>query len=430
MIAYDFPPSGESGVHRILRFMRHLPESGWVPSIVTVQPACYPSYRKTDPSLLDRVPERIEVVRTPVFSLLDPLIAWRNRLFRRGTSPPAAEGGGEPTHSPSPYQRFKDFVTTLASIPDEQIGWLLPAVWASVRAIRRQGISVLYTTGNPWTTHLIGLSVAALTGIAWVADFRDPWVGNPYVEKAAWLRRIDAWLEARVVARATRVIANTDSLARHFGSRYPEAGEKFLTIPNGFEEEEFAGLPEPIPRRTPPFTICHAGTIYSRRTPTALFEALAASEALRENFRIRLIGGVEEPTRFAREVERYRLTPIVEIHPPIPHAQALHELARADLLLVLQNDAPLQIPGKLYEYLRIGRPILAVTEGGATAELIESCRAGWVAGDAGQIATALEAAVERLSTARPPAPSPEVVRAFDTRHLTARLAALFEAISG
>ena len=163
-------------------------------------------------------------------------------------------------------------------------------------------------------------------------------------------------------------------------SRYPGLRpEKCLLIPNGYDEENFKDLIIPGPVKNTgdhPIRLIHAGLIYPEdRDPRPFFRALSrlkqTGEVSATNLRVELrASGSEEYFReIIRELE---IADLVHLLPPLPYHESLQNCAYADALLLFQAaSCNHQIPAKVYEYLRLRKPILALTDDiGDTAALL------------------------------------------------------------
>jgi len=232
MVAYCFPPAGglaAAGSQRTLKFAKYLLREGWTPVVLTVREDAYETYLELDPTLLNRVPPQVKVVRTPVIRWLTRILEMKNRLraaptgseSSRGTAP-ASNHEGQAVEAKTIYQKIKDTITDLFEIPDGEIGWLLPAVFAGLRAVHRDGVGVIYSSGKPWTAHLIGLVLKKIIGRPLVTDFRDPWMTNPFREEGSALKnRLEALIEKKVIEGSDVVITNTIALRKEFIKRFP-----------------------------------------------------------------------------------------------------------------------------------------------------------------------------------------------------------------
>ena len=400
MVAFHYPPcSGTSGVHRTLSFSRHLPRQGWRPIILTARP---PAYESTDDGKLSQIPDDAIVRR--VFAL-----DASRHLSVRGR-----------------YARA-------TALPDRWITWWLGAVPTGLRLIRTHRPAVIWSTYPIPTAHLIALTLHRLTGAPWVADFRDPMMDVDDVSE----RRRHAWVERLVVRHATRLVFTTESARRMYLQRYPSLGpDRAVVIPNGYEEDDFRGLAAAAstPATTSgPFRLLHAGMIYrEERDPLPLLRALArlnregrlTAETLR--MELRDPGYEAEYTSIIRDLG---LAGVVQVLPPIPHRQALLDCAGASALLLLQGPTcNAQIPAKTYEYLRVGRPILALTpDGSDTAAILAECGGATRVDplDEDAIYTALPAFVRAAQAGTHPLPDPTATARYARHTHAGQLAACF-----
>ena len=297
----------------------------------------------------------------------------------------------------------------MLAIPDRWVTWFAAGVVTGLAMIRASRPRAIFSTYPIATAHLIGLALHRLTGLPWIADFRDPMaqVGYPR-DPRIW--RSFRWIEQRALAGAQRSLFTSPGAIRDYRATYPAVpADRFVLLENGFDEEAFAG----IEARTAvtdasggrsPLVILHSGIVYpSERDPTHFFGALGALKrtgALRAadvEFRFRASANDDLLRSLA---EREGVTDLVSVRPSIPYREALVEMVNADGLLLMQAaNCNSQIPAKAYEYLRAGRPILALTDpAGDTADLLRRARTGTVAAldSAGEIGAALPAFVQRL----------------------------------
>lgn len=208
-VAYLFPPVGglgSAGSQRAAKFVRYLPEFDWAPVVLTGKLDTYESYLKFDESLSEKVPAEVRVVRTSVFRLTTKLLVLRRRILdlihKKASQPEGAHGEPELNtpdavsgRSERGYQRLKDSITDLFEIPDAQAGWIIPAVIRGWRLHRNEPFDVVLATGRPWSALVIGLLLSRLIRRPLVADFRDPWMTNPFRERYSPIKQ---WLETKL----------------------------------------------------------------------------------------------------------------------------------------------------------------------------------------------------------------------------------------
>jgi glycosyltransferase involved in cell wall biosynthesis len=212
------------------------------------------------------------------------------------------------------------------------------------------------------------LQISRHYGLPWIADFRDPLYGNPSRNRS-WGWIWDAPIDRLIMSQASAVIANTDAAAQMLIARYPQYSKKIHLIWNGYDPEQLIG-PRPIPQRTYKLLV-HTGSLYGQRHPTLLLASLhrLISKGLIDSsrVRVRLVGEFERRDAWLTQSkfeELVRMGCIEYTEDAVPAHDALREMAEADYLLLLDlNDRGLglQVPAKLFEYIQIGRPILAFT---------------------------------------------------------------------
>ena len=355
MIAFHFPPMAGSGYLRTLKFCSYLPQGHWTPHVLTVKES---AYHTRDMSMVAQIPSATSVTRTISLNT-------RTHLSIRGKYP------------------------SILTIPDPCVGWLPFAVLSGTRVIRRERIRALYSTSPIPTAHLIGLVLKRLTRLPWIADFRDPWVETETSEHRGRLQTtMDRRLERIVVRNADRVVATTESLRQQIAERHKDLDpDRFVTIHNGYDHSDFEQLPSRQPEPGRPFTLLHAGMVNGTyRNPEPLVLALKSlleeGKIRRGDIVLRFLGSEKylRGERFQSTLRAHGLEDMVEITGHVGYEQCLRELACSQVLLLLQggSDTRTLIPAKAFEYLRIGRPILALTLEGETASLVRRFHAGLV----------------------------------------------------
>jgi glycosyltransferase involved in cell wall biosynthesis len=403
LVGYHFPPlSGSSGVQRALRFAQHLPRFGWEPVVLTTWAA---AYEQRDP--VDRTPEGLAVVRVPC------LDAGRH----------LAIAGRYPGR---------------LALPDRWGSWRWLGVALGAHACRARGIDAIWSTYPIASAHDLAARIAARTGLPWIADFRDPMCGPGFPSDPRKRAAFEA-VEAAALAEAARVTCVTESMARGYRQRFPLTDPARIdVIENGFDPEEFDALGDLAPPSTHgrPIVLLHSGLIYPKaRDPGPLLDAFSRVETRRrrDGVALRLVFRAPVHVESLRaEVDRRGLSSLVEIGDTVPYRDALAEMMRADALVLMQGAYfREQVPAKLYEYLRAGRPILGLADAdGETGALLASLdnpyRAPLESGEA--IEAALDRLVSDLAADRAYAAAPQRVARFSRREGAGRLASLLDAV--
>jgi glycosyltransferase involved in cell wall biosynthesis len=356
LVSFYFPPAGGAGVQRPLKFAEQLRELGFEVSILAPDD---PKWIHRDPAL--PLPTGVPVKRA-------------RYLGPRGRLP------GYELHGRDRLGRallHAELLPRRSLVPDENVPWLLTAVPAAVRIVRREQIDVLLTTSPPASVHLLGALVKRLTGVRWIADVRDSLLAKEdraIERRAARAKELLQQRVGRLVARsADGVVAVTETIASELRSFNPRL--RLAVIPNGCDFDDFVGLPyTPSPR----LRLTHAGSFLGKRDPRPVLRAL---KLLPDEVQLRFVGDFRPADReFALSLN---LGDRLELRPYAPRSEVLAAERDSEMLLLLLPEIGARgrdIPsGKLYEYLAARRPILAcVPPDGSAAALINEAGAGTV----------------------------------------------------
>jgi glycosyltransferase involved in cell wall biosynthesis len=439
LVTYFFPPVGGVGVQRTLKYVTYLPKWGWQPVVVAPRD---PGYPIRDESLVAALAPDLEIHRS---LSLEPSRARRAiaaRLLGRGKAgkPSAAPDQvasrrGSATVGRSPLRLGASLwsrVWGAVLFPDEAVAWVPFGARSGRRIARTGSIDVVYSSSPPISAHLVAWMIKRATGKPWVADFRDPWVGNSFALPSSGIRqRLSRRTERLIVERADRVVLAVDELREMFVKRYPRFADKFVYIPNGYDLSELAGL-EPARHRPDTFVLLYAGSLYRPRELEAFLlgvERLVARRPdLRRRLRVEFVGRANEENR--RLAETYsapdRIGDVVSFEGFVPRREALARMAGADALLQLMPAEPgasMFVGGKLMEYLAFGRPILAVMPPGEGRRLVDSVPVGRSADAEPE---SIAAALERLIDDPPSGGSADPTGRYDRVNLAGELAALLD----
>ncbi|MBI4000608.1 MAG: glycosyltransferase [Nitrospira defluvii] len=452
IVAYYFPPIAASGAMRPLGFCRHLQAFGWQPWVVTTTPDSVFPPHPVDQELRRRLPQTIDVDLVPYADPLKRVIAWRNRwLSPRAMAASEAvplrqvETTQSPMHEQGTLGFLKDVVLDwMFEFPDPQCAWMRAVVkhFLGTGVARRP--QVVLATGSPWTGLLVGRALARHFDVPLIVDYRDPWTSNPYSPyRSSFLSVKAKKIEQAICQEAAWVIANTEELRHRMVSDYPEIANKCVTLTNGFDRETLGLLSENgassgnnsgQSRFANGYEICHFGTVYGKRSPFALFQAIRQlheeGRLSAQHIRLRFIGTWDHVGRecdlLAQDLEKLGF---VKREPPVPHEACVRQMKSADVLLVLQPDSPLQVPAKIYEYVAVGRPLLLIGGEGATANFVQRHQLG--VSCANQVGPIRDLLTQLIGgTVVLSAPTQENVARFDYRSLTRELAHLLESSSG
>jgi glycosyltransferase involved in cell wall biosynthesis len=370
LVTMYFPPAGGGGVQRPLKIATHLPSFGVETHVLAPD----------DPKWVHRDEEA-----TP------PTQAWVHRIRYHG---PRGRIPSEELYALEGLDRMRYQAAALfrrALVPDNSVTWAPNAIPAAIRIVKRERIDAVLTTSPPNSVNLIGAAVKQATGVKWIADLRDPLIAdadNPVERLPARMKENVQRLVARLVAsQADAIVTAWDGIADEIRSYEPKSG--VTVIPNGADYDDFEGLDYTPGDR---FRITHTGSFFGKRNPRPFLTAVKESGL--ESIVARFVG--ELTTRDREWVETLDLGDRLELLPFGSRRRSLAYQRDSEALLLLlpeagERGAPV-LPGKIFEYLAAGRPILAaVPPTGAAANLIREADAGVVVppDDVGAIREAL-----------------------------------------
>lgn len=354
MITHNYPPVFTTGTLRVVGFTSNLPQFGWKCRVLTMN--SMKNNRGTDAI----PPEKTRNVRVDRVFALNSMrdLAFKGRHF------------------------------AFTAYPDQYITWFVSAFCRGYSIAKNERVSAIYSTFPVSTSHLIGMALCKILNKPWIADFRDPMVhqDHPLDKKK---RKILRWIEKNTVINAKHLLFTTKSARQYYLERYPFLSKSYChVVPNGYNEEDFSLVRGKMKLEKRRIHFIHAGRLYpNERDPMPLFQGLRLmldqTEIKSDDFNIDFFGQGEPSTfkLFQDTVKQLNLTHVIRFLPTIPHDQMIQEMTTADALLLMQGaNCDYQIPAKVYEYFRIGKPVLALTtESGDTGRLILDNHAGVVA---------------------------------------------------
>lgn len=385
LVAYLFPPIGGGGVQRALKMAKYLGRFGWDVVVLTVDGAQHVSL---DTSLLKQIPEEVEIYRAREWVIPGLKLAGQSSRGR------TEHNTSLESTIPIPLtrrilQRAKPVLRRLKEavlIPDDQIIWYSPAVKLGEKLIKEKGIDLIFSTSGPYTNHLVAKTLKQKTGLPWIADFRDPWTQNMHRPKLKWRLRLEEKMEREVVEQADVLLTVTQSFARNFRAKYGSSIKRLEVIHNGFDPEDYRQI-QTSRLHPEKWTLVYTGIFYQERNPRLFLECvaelIAEGKLDRQLLSIQFAGVFDYPgySENADCVERLGLKDVVHVWGSLPHRNALSLLMGADQLLLIGDVAPdsgAYIPGKLFEYMAVQKPIFALTVEGESSEIIRKHNLGRV----------------------------------------------------
>lgn len=383
IITYYWPPSGGAGVQRWLKFAKYLPLYGWEPVVIVPDPESA-TYPVRDESLRHELPRNIEVIQTKNFDFFN--------LYKKASGAKNIPYAGFASESGrvSFRQKISRFIRGNFFLPDPRKGWNKYAISAAMELISSKQPDCIITTGPPHSTHLIGLRLKEKFNIPWLADFRDPWTDIYYYREfypTKLAHQVNLGMEKKVLRKADKVITVSPSWKELFKSK-TDTDVDVLT--NGYDHENFNLQTGP---GNDALVITYIGSMSDIYPIDTFLEAFESFTRVSPDAKFRIIGTISESVR----TKINRLPPKnIELVPYMDHRKVITYLYLADVLLLLIPEHASSkgiVPGKLFEYLAVGKPVLVIGPGdGDGAEIVRKGNSGdtFTAQEAMKIANTLE----------------------------------------
>lgn len=355
IITYYWPPSGGGGVQRWVKFTKYLRDFGWEPVIFTVENGDYPIL---DANLGEDLPDNLEVIKSPIVEPYD----W----YRKFTGKKKNEKIDANFLSQGKKWGIKDKIAVWIRgnlfIPDAKSFWIRPAAKHLIHYLKDHPVDAIISTGPPHSCHMIALRVHNVFKSPWIVDYRDPWTQIDYFDElhlTKWAKNRHTTLEKRVLDSCDAIVCVGKTIAEDLNSI---THNKKVVITNGFDE---ADRNHHLTALDQDFTIVHIGTMNNSRNPEGLWQAISALKAanhpLIQKLKVKIVG---KPEAIIREsVQKYNLETHVDFVGYVTHKEAIRyqNSARVLLLMINKTSNNLSIlPGKIFEYLASGRPILCI----------------------------------------------------------------------
>ncbi len=344
---------------RAAKLCKYLPDFGVTPVVLCADDKYF---HTRDETLLEEIPDSVEVNRVEFYQAPRPTPAMRKlAASRKGRLPLLT--------------RLRKFF----AFPDPNGGYRRAALAKGDELLAEGGFSAILSTYPPPSTHMVAAKLAAKWNLPLILDYRDAWYFNPiFPPPTALHRRLVYRLEKRLLKKADTVVTIGEGLAADFKSYYPFLDDVGV-ITNGFDEEDFTGI-SPVKRDK--FTVSYVGSLHAGRLPGTFLSG--AERCLQkgifgeDSIEFRVIGSVDDNVATYLKDSEIK----AEIVGRVGHRAAITEMLSADANLLIIDEGPgadTILTGKIFEYLRAGRPIIAVVPpNGEAAELIRRFDAGYV----------------------------------------------------
>ena len=364
IIVYYWPPSGGAGVQRWLKFVKYLPQFGWMPTVVTTKEGDYPAI---DKSLCDEIPAGIKVIRTktPTYG------EWYKRVSGRNSIIPY--GSLETTSQDSLMKKILVWLRLNIIIPDARRIWNKHAFKAAGKELLSNKYDAVVTSGPPHSTHLIGYKLKKQFNLKWIADFRDPWTQMGYLKNIKrWklTELIDKLLEKKVIHNCDILLAAAQKIIADFGNK-----KNMRLLTNGFDEQDFENITKRKDKNF--FKINYFGLLTRGTDLSNIFKVVERLEKKKiDKIQFNFWGKISED--IIHPVEEIGIGNKFIFHSYISHKEMLFELVNSSmLLLVLNNVRKGIIPLKLFEYMGSNITILGIGDSESEpAKILKETKSG------------------------------------------------------
>jgi len=350
-ITYYWPPSGKASLQWPLKIIKHLPGFGWQPVVLTIEDD---TFSDKDETFLKQISEDLKVIKTKAF---EPFNLYKKFTGKEKDSKLTASETIS-TKSESMVHRLSIWIRMNLFIPDARIGWYFPAVKGTANFIKDEKIDAIVSVGPPHTAHLIGKKLSVKYNLPHIPVFIDPWVDIAYYQnfkRNSIALKIDNRLEKSVLQNAASVVFVTETMKEDYQKKYQFLKDKSQVLYWGYSEEDFNDivLRENTSRNK---VLVHAGNLFSYQNPVNLWQQVKKEIEDGNPLRLKFIGTVDE--EIVKSISSAGLDPYTDYLGFLPYQKMLTEVCNADFLLVCATE-PRHVPGKLFEYLKAGKPIIA-----------------------------------------------------------------------
>jgi len=352
-ITYYWPPSGKASLHWPLKIIKHLPSFGWQPLVLTVDED---TFTQKDETFLNEIKADVKVFKAKSF---EPFNIYK-KLIGKNKNDQLIASETISTKNKSLGHRLSVWMRMNLFIPDARIGWYFPAVKAALSLLKTEKVNAIVSIGPPHTAHLIGKKLSSKFSIPHIPVFIDPWVDISYYrnfKRSKFTLSIDNRLEKSVLQNAAAIVFVTKTMKKDYEKKYPFISEKSNVLYWGYSEEDFSLLPKELGAEE---VILHAGNIFDYQNPKKFWKTLKSEIDKGRKLKLVFIGTVSPEIK--QSIKNTGLDAFTEYKGFLPYKEMLKEMLKASFLLVCATE-PRHVPGKLFEYLRAGKPIIAFGDG-------------------------------------------------------------------
>ena len=351
-ITYYWPPSGKASLHWPLKIIKHLPSFDWLPLVLTVEED---TFSEKDESFNKEIPKEVKVIRAKSY---EPFHVYK-KLIGKSKNEKLIASETISKKNKSFTHRLSIWIRMNLFIPDARVGWYFPALKSGTSLLEKEKVDAIVSIGPPHTTHLIGKKLAAKFSLPHVPVFIDPWTDIAYYndfKRNLITKRIDNHLEKSVLENSKAIVFVTKTMCEDYEKKYPSIKNKTNVLYWGYSEEDFSSLPSPKSMESKEEVLLHSGNLFDYQNPKKFWSTLKNEIDKGRKLKIKFIGTVAPEIK--QSIREAGLNEYTEFKGFLLYKEMLQEMLNANYLLVCASE-PRHVPGKLFEYLRAGKPIIA-----------------------------------------------------------------------
>ena len=360
-IAFNYNHDTGIASKRIRGISKYLPSFGWRPIVIVPRTS-------NDTVEIDNV----KVVETDYQDMISKFLPKSDNTGRK------REVSGS-DQSNKFISKSLSLAGEIFAYPDSMKYWKKPAIEASCEIIENEKIDAILSTSSPVTSHIIAHDLKEKYDIPWVADLRDLWNLNPYINHNFIRRYFEKRLEMKTFKNADALTTTTDMAKQTLQTIHPE--KRIYPVVSGFDPEDFENTKQT--ENTEKLTLIYAGSLYGgKRDPSILFDAII--QLINEN-KIRsneiIIDFYGDDTNLHELSQKYNITDNISIHGRITQSEVLQHQMNSDVLVLISwmnESEKMFIPGKIFDCIGCKKPILSIGYSeGSLKDLINKTNIGY-----------------------------------------------------
>ncbi len=372
-ISYYWPPSGKASLQWPIKIIKHLISSGWQITVLTVNED---TFSHSDSYFTSEIQSGLKVIRAKTF---EPFNIYK-KFTGKGKDEKLVASETISTKNKKLSHRLSLWIRMNLFIPDARVGWYFPAVKEITDHLKNEPVDVIVSIGPPHTTHLIAKKLSSKFKVPFVPVFIDPWTDIAYYKnfkRSKISRTVDNHFEKSVLKNSSVNIFVTETMKKDYENKYPFIKEKSHVLYWGYSEEDFEDI-NLIKRTGDEKVIVHAGNLFSYQNPVNFWKQIKKEIDNEQKFILKFIGTVDP--QIVETINDTGLYPYTKYLGFLPYRKMLEEVCNADFLLVCATE-PRHVPGKLFEYLRAGKPIIAFGDNNQEVkDILQKANAGMMFG--------------------------------------------------